>query len=100
MLLSRFRRHERESGAPEPPPQPLAPGDRVKLARVPGRSPALEALVGATGEVVHVSGRRVVVRLDEPYLADGIPTRDFYSYPEELEPARRVGRLGSVDLYE
>jgi hypothetical protein len=76
-------------------PTPIGPGARVRIRR-----DAQHPLAGLTGEVIHISGRRVVLRMDEPYRASGVTERVFYSYPEELEVARRVGRLGDVDLYD
>jgi hypothetical protein len=83
------------AAAPPPAPEPIGVGTRVRIGRA-----AEHPLAGATGEVVRISGRSVVVRMDEPYEASGVTQRLFYSYPGELEVARRVGRLGDVDLYD
>ncbi|MGZ4431320.1 MAG: hypothetical protein ACXVYV_06695 [Gaiellales bacterium] len=82
-----------------PQPPVLEPGDRVRLRRVPGTMPGHRALAGAKGTVEAVHGNRVIVRMDEPYQADCVEQRLFYSYPFELEKIERVGRMGDEDLF-
>jgi hypothetical protein len=48
---------------------------------------------------VRVSGGRVVLELDEEYMASGLVQRIFNSYPGELRKIERVGKLGSDDLF-
>ena len=61
--------------------------------------PGHDALDGALGTVVRVSGGRVVLEMDEEYVASGLAQRIFYSYPGELERIERVGRMGGDDLF-
>jgi hypothetical protein len=82
-----------------PQPPALEPGDRVRLRSVPGTMPGHRALAGAKGTVEAIRGNRVIIRMDEPYLADGVEQRLFYSYPFELEKIPRVGRMGADDLF-
>jgi hypothetical protein len=81
-------------------PDPVfEPGDRVQLLRAPGQMPGHQALDGARGTVVRVSGGRVVLELDEEYMASGLVQKIFNSYPGELRKIERVGKLGSDDLF-
>lgn len=76
-----------------PAPPTVEAGDRVRI--VDRNSPRLDE----HGTVKHVAGRSVVVELDRPYMAAGMPRRLYYSYPGELEVVPRVGRMGAVDLF-
>jgi len=81
-------------------PDPVfVPGDRVQLLRAPGQMPGHRALDGARGTVVRASGGRVVVELDEAYMASGLAQKIFNSYPGELRRIERVGKLGADDLF-
>ena len=77
----------------------LLPGDRVRLRRAPGTMPGHGALDGKRGTVLRVTPGRVVLEMDEPYLASGLEQRIFYSYPGELDEIVRVGRMGATDLF-
>jgi hypothetical protein len=76
-----------------PAPPTVRAGDRVRI--VDRNSPRLDE----HGTVKHVAGRSVVVELDRPYMASGMPRRLYYSYPGELAVVPRVGRMGAVDLF-
>lgn len=77
----------------------LLPGDRVRLRRSPGTMPGHAALDGKRGTVLRVTPGRVVLEMDEPYVASGLEQRIFYSYPGELDEIERVGRMGATDLF-
>jgi hypothetical protein len=82
-----FRRRPPSPPVHQPAPD-LRPGDRVRLRTT-----------GARGTVVHVSGRSVVLEMDEPFAAAGITQRTYYSYPGELEAIPVAGRMGAQVLY-
>jgi hypothetical protein len=81
-------------------PPVLEVGDRVRLRNLLTTDGPVLALEGATGTVATVSGNRVLVDLDEPYVASGVRRRQFWSFPEELERARVVGRMGAMELFD
>jgi hypothetical protein len=54
---------------------------------------------GAFGTVVRVHGDSVVLTMDEPYLAAGLPHRLYYSNVHELTKVESVGRMGARDLF-
>jgi hypothetical protein len=87
------KRPDQPTSRARPEPPKVAVGDRVRI--VSRTSPK----VGETGGVTHVAGRSVVIELDRPYMAAGMPQRLYYSYPGELELIPRVGRMGAVDLF-
>jgi hypothetical protein len=66
----------------------LAPGDHVRRGD------------GEFATVVRVAGESVVLRMDEPYLAAGLPHRLYYSNLHELTKVESVGRLGARDLFQ
>lgn len=88
-----FKRPNRPALKPRRTAPVVAPGDRVRI--VAGYSPQL----GQRGTVVHVAGRSVQVKLDEPFPVAGTSERLFYSYAGELEAIPRVGRMGAEDLF-
>ena len=78
----------------------LEVGDRVRLRDLLSTDAAVMALEGTHGTVEGVSGQRVLVLLDEPYVASGVRRRQFWGFPEELERPRVVGRMGAVELFD
>ena len=82
-----------------PQPPVLSVGDRVRIRHMLTTDPGVLGRDGAYGTIVRLSGNRVVVQLDTPYVAAGVRQRMFYSFPQELEPVEIVGRMGAVDLY-
>jgi|1186.fasta_scaffold02859_4 hypothetical protein len=81
-------------------PPAVEVGDRVRLRNLLTTDRPVLALEGATGTVSQVSGGRVLVELDEPYVASGVRRRQFWSFADELERARVVGRMGAVELFD
>jgi hypothetical protein len=81
-------------------PPEVSVGDRVRVRSVLSTDLPVMALEGTHGTVEGVSGRRVLVRLDEPYMASGVRRRQFWAFPGELERARVVGRMGAVELFD
>jgi hypothetical protein len=55
---------------------------------------------GAYGTVVRVHGDSVVLRMDEPFMAAGLPQRLYYSNVHELTKVESVGRMGARDLFD
>jgi hypothetical protein len=84
-----FKRPDRSHLKPRPPADPvLEPGDRVRLRTS-----------GASGTVLRVRGRSVVLEMDQTFEVSGTAQRIYYSYPGELEAIPRVGRMGAQVLY-
>ena len=50
--------------------------------------------------MVRVAGDSVVLRMDEPFQAGGLPQRIYYSNVHELAKVESVGRMGARDLFE
>ena len=66
----------------------VEPGDRVRLRTT-----------GASGTVLRVHGRSVVLEMDHVYEASGTAQHIYYSYPGELDLLPRVGKMGARTLY-
>jgi hypothetical protein len=89
VTVALFRRKAPIVLVPRPRVDPVVEsGDRVRLRTT-----------GASGTVLRVHGRSVVVEMDHPYAASGTSQRVYYSYPGELEMLPRVGRMGAQTLY-
>ncbi|HEX2376010.1 MAG TPA: hypothetical protein VHI30_00525 [Gaiellales bacterium] len=88
-----FKRPDRSAVKPRRARPEVAPGDRVRI--VAGYSPQH----GQSGTVVRVTGRSVLVELDNPFAVAGAGQRLYYSYAGELERFARVGRMGAQDLF-
>jgi hypothetical protein len=88
-----FKRPDRSAVKPRRARPQVGPGDRVRI--VAGYSPQY----GQSGTVERVTGRSVLVELDQPFAVAGLSQRLYYSYAGELEPIARVGRMGAQDLF-
>ena len=87
-MALRKRAARREPVPVHTPPPVFEPGDRVRLKTT-----------GARGTVVRAHGESVVLEMDEAFPVAGSSQRQYYSYPGELEPIPRVGKMGSETLF-
>jgi len=82
--------------------EPIATRRPIERKQLPVFAPGDHAQRpdGAYGTVVRVAGDSVVLRMDEPFQAGGLPQRIYYSNVHELTKVESVGRMGARDLFD